>query len=124
MNKYFILLISLVFMFFTGCKKEQEEFSLVGKTYAAFFIADTDGDWYKVWRFISDTEIEEVTKENDPVSGGIIGEPEPGTYNLEYPRLFVNDKYLQYECDFIDETCFRTKFSGGGMTKILEFHQL
>ena len=112
----FLLPLLTVLLVFSGCSDDGEpEFSLVGKTYAAFNYSAYDlfgekYDVYKVWRFISDTEVEQSARENSP-TGDFIGDIETGTYILDYPNLEV--KILDgisnnsYECEFIDENTFR-----------------
>ena len=117
-------LVSIVSLFLVGCKKEKEEFSLVGKTYAGFSHNAITFDVYKSWRFISDTEIEETSRNNAP-DGHIIGNPRLGTYILNYPKLIVkvnnsNDIERTYECEFINETCFRASLF---QDEITEFTQ-
>ena len=126
MKKIILLIsISIVSLFvFTGCSKEKEEFSLVGTTWAAYHyhyngIPPFDSyDVYRVWRFISDTEIEETSRTNGP-TGGLIGKPVVGTYLLKYPKLTVTITETTlldeveinvYECEFIDKQTFRTVY--------------
>lgn len=117
MRKVFLLLPLLVALFvFSGCSKDDEpEFSLVGKTYAAFSYSAYDifgekYDVYKVWRFISDTEVEQSSRENSP-TGDFIGDIVTGTYTLNYPNLKVQIlegvSNNSYECEFINENTFR-----------------
>lgn len=118
MKKVLFFLALTLPLIFISCSKEDDEpsFSLKGKTYAAFYYSAYDifGEQYnvyKVWRFISDTEVEQSSRENSP-TGGFIGDVEKGIYTLNYPKLNVqildgisNNKY---ECDFLDENTFRS----------------
>jgi hypothetical protein len=123
MKKLLFLLAIALPLVFTSCSKDDDEsFSLKGKTYAtANYSATIFGETYtayKVWRFISDTEVEQSTRKNSP-TGTFIGDVEKGTYTLNYPKLNVqildgvsNNKY---ECDFLDENTFRSYwYSFGG----------
>lgn len=113
---------------FTSCSKDEEEFSLVGKTYAAFSyhsnayngtIIQTDGyDAYDVYRFISDTECEVSTRKNSP-TGGIIGDIDIDTYTLDYPTIKIkcNEEYTATGT-FINQETFRITWKNG---KILEY---
>ncbi|MCM1502292.1 MAG: hypothetical protein NC115_06450 [Bacteroidales bacterium] len=132
MKKFITLtLIAVATLLLAGCKKEKKEFSLVGKTFAAYggrstsFLGGVPYDTYEVWRFISDTEIETSTKKNSP-QGSLIGDPVMGTYVLNYPQIIVkiNNKYEDtYYCEFIDYKTFRAIDETTFVTITLEFHQ-
>lgn len=116
-------LVSIVSLFLVGCKKDNkpEEFSLVGKTYAGFSHSAFTYDVYCSWRFISETEVEETSRNNAP-DGPIVGNARIGTYTLNYPRLIVkvddpNNIERTYECEFINETCFRTSLFENKITE-------
>lgn len=112
----FALSILTVVFTFCGCSDDgEQDFSLVGETYAAFDYSSYDifgdrYDVYKVWRFISETEVEETSRENSPI-GDIIGDVEKGTYLVDYPnmkvRILDGVSNNSYECEFIDENTFR-----------------
>ncbi|MCM1176698.1 MAG: hypothetical protein NC308_09680 [Clostridium sp.] len=132
MKKFITLtLIAIIIMLLAGCKKEKEEFSLVGKTFAAFNYSMTlwgeKSDVYKIWRFVSETEVEESGRENSP-QGAIIGKLYYGTYTLDYPHLnaLINTgatSKTEFQCEFISETCFRTQwYDLSGRLEIHEFH--
>lgn len=88
-----LLLILVTSMFFISCSKESLEenievpktFSLSGKNYGAFAYTSklfgVQYDVYWVYRFISETEFERTSRENN-LKGSLIGEPEYGTYKL------------------------------------------
>ena len=124
-----IIILSLISVFslltITGCKKENkpEEFTLIGKTFAAFNYHFLDEDVYTVWRFVSETEVERTSRRNSP-QGGLIGNIYYGTYILDYPNLNVSIPQLaEYKCEFISETCFRTQwYNTSGKIEIHEFH--
>lgn len=84
-----LLLILVTSMFFISCSKENIEvpktFSLSGKNYGAFGYSyklfGVQYDVYWVYRFISETEFEITSRENN-LRGSLIGEPKYGTYKL------------------------------------------
>ena len=124
MKKILFLLAILPMFIFISCSSDDDKsFSLTGKTYATLDHTTHDifGEpytVYKVWRFVSDTEVEQSSRKNSP-TGKFIGDVEKGTYTLDYPKLNVqiidgvsNNKY---ECDFLDENTFRSYwYSIGG----------
>lgn len=124
-NFLFLLAIALPLVLTSCSKDDDESFSLKGKTYATlnYSAHDIFGEpytVYKVWRFISDTEVEQSSRENSP-TGKFIGDVEKGTYTLNYPKLNVqildgvsNNKY---ECDFLDENTFRSYWYSIGGSK-------
>lgn len=126
MKKLLFLLAITLPLVLTSCSKDDDEsFSLKGKTYAtldysAYDIFGEPYTVYKVWRFISDTEVEQSSRENSP-TGKFIGDVTKGKYTLNYPKLSVqildgvsNNKY---ECDFLDENTFRSYWYNIGGNK-------
>lgn len=125
-----LLLLSAMLLTVVSCDKDDEPFSLKGKTYAAV------GDWleetltgaepaYRVWRFISDTEVEETIRAYSP-TGKVSGGLDFGTYTLDYPILTVQIQLAEdytkiYECEFIDEDTFRNYYYFGGAQQMYEF---
>ncbi|MCM1176703.1 MAG: hypothetical protein NC308_02945 [Clostridium sp.] len=131
MKKFITLtLIAVATLLLAGCNKEKKEFSLVGKTFASFDYSLTifgeKSDVYIVWRFVSETEVEESSRENSP-QGAIIGKLDYGTYTLDYPHLNISINNgiskNEYECAFISETCFRTQwYNTTGDLTVHEFY--
>ena len=124
-----LLLLSAMLLTVVSCDKDDEPFSLKGKTYAAptFTITIIDESYiaYKTWRFISDTEVEETSRKNSS-TGNITGNPKKGTYTLDYPKLTVRiqeteDDLKTYECEFIDKDTFRYYWYLMNEQQIFEF---
>ncbi len=111
-----LLFLFLSTLSFAGCNKDDQEnapLSLTGKTYAAegysvSTIGINPGTYktYKVWQFISDTEVEETLRKNDP-TGPCIGKTKNGIYRLSYPKLVIifsdGTKKQRYESQFLNE---------------------
>lgn len=114
-----LLLLSAMLLTVVSCDKDDEPFSLKGKTYAAVgdFIDEALTEakpTYKVWRFISDTEVEETIRAYSP-TGKVFGGLAFGTYTLDYPILTVQiqlaENYPEIcECEFIDKDTFRNYY--------------
>lgn len=117
-----LLTIMMVVMFNVGvisCSSDDDEdnFSLVGKTYAAFAYHSSaidvagihlDGyDAYWVYRFTSATECERQARKGSP-TGGIIGDIDKCTYTLNYPTITIVNGTSTITGTFIDQNTFRT----------------
>lgn len=119
--------MSLV-LFSTSCKKDdndsEEKFSLKGKTYATYAYKGGGQvilnyeiptyDAYRVFRFISDNEFEDCSRENSPIGGKLIGDIDTATYELDYPNIkfIFKNSNKDMEGSFIDENTFRCKGRG------------
>ncbi|MCM1176700.1 MAG: hypothetical protein NC335_02970 [Bacteroides sp.] len=115
MKKFITLtLIAITTLLLAGCKKEKEEFSLVGKTFIC-----PRASHYVIWKFISETEMERSLRTGSP-EGPFLRKPKSGSYSLNYPYLIVTVDGITYNCDFIDETSFRTH---DDYDILMEFHQ-
>ena len=116
MKKLF-LLFTVVSLMFAGCSKSDDiidEFSLSGKTYAAYayqgggFFGSDNYDVYWVYKFISENKVESTSRQVSP-KGGIIGEIDIYTYSLNYPTLKIyREDGTITTATFIDENTFRT----------------
>ena len=104
-----------------SCTKEgKEDFTLVGKTYAATSYVDhpTGGGQpytiYYVIRFTSESTTEHASRKNG-VHGSLIGYIVNGTYTLNYPNIHIEYEdagHRVIDGVFIDETCFRRTDTG------------
>jgi len=104
-----------------SCSKDNEEnFSLVGKTYAAtYYVTNPTGGGapytiYYVLRFTSDKTVEACSRKNS-VHGSLIGDISNGTYTLNYPNIHIeydDAGHRVIDGVFIDETCFRRTDTG------------
>lgn len=104
-----------------SCTKDNDEnFSLVGKTYAATSYVDhpTGGGQpytiYFVIRFTSERTTEHAARKNG-VHGSLIGDINNGTYTLNYPNIHIEYEdagHRVIDGVFIDETCFRRNDTG------------
>ncbi len=117
-----IIILSLISVFslltITGCKKENkpEEFTLVDKVYATL----SYGSIYEVWEFRSPTEVKMVYRKGSPNGGVSISEY--GTYNLDYPFLFVTIGDNKFQCEFVNEKLFKTEWERSGIIEKHEFY--
>ena len=124
-----LLLLSAMLLTVVSCDKDDEPFSLKGKTYAAVgdFIDEAltgAKPTYRVWRFISDTEVEETIRAYSP-TGKVFGGLYFGTYTLDSiltVQIQLAEDYTKiYECEFIDEDTFRNYYYFGGAQQMYEF---
>ena len=124
-----LIMVAFLSIGLVSCSKDNDEdnFSLVGSTYAAFaYHMDAtefagfhyDGyDAYWVYRFISPTQCEAQTREGSP-TGRIIGDITTCTYTLDYPTITIKQGNATFIGTFLDKNTFRTQVSGGTMEYI------
>ena len=127
-NLSVIMMIATLSIGFISCGSDddEDEFSLVGKTYAAFAYHSSamdvaglhfDGyDAYWVYRFTSTTECERQSRKGSP-TGGIIGDIDKCTYTLNYPTITIVNGTSTITGTFIDQNTFRT----GSGSNVLEY---
>ncbi len=118
------MVISAILLGVVSCKKEEEKekpFSLVGKSYSAYayrgggFFNDDYYDVYRVYRFVSETEVEKTARKSNP-KGGIIGDIDNYTYTLDYPTITIKyDNGVKREGKFIDKKNFRFEYKDGSV---------
>lgn len=124
-----IAIVFAVFSFTSCSKDEKDEFSLVGKTYAAFsyhsnaykgtYLQSDGYDVYKVYRFISDKEVESSSRKNSP-TGGIIGDIDKYPYTLNYPTIKIELGTFTAEGTFLDENTFRVTWANGDINEFIK----
>ena len=126
-NFMLITLMMILSAGFTSCGDDEDEFSLVGKTYAACVTHIDSGyfggfyydgyDMYWVYKFTSETQCELSTREDSP-TGGIIGNIEKGTYTLDYPTITISiEGYNVMKGTFVDNKTIRYETK----ERVLEF---
>ena len=113
----FVTITSL--LLFSSCDKnkdQEKEFTLVDKVYATL----SYGSIYEVWEFRSPTEVKMVYRKGSPNGGVSISEY--GTYNLDYPFLFVTIGDNKFQCEFVNEKLFKTEWERSGIIEKHEFY--
>jgi hypothetical protein len=108
-----ILFFAIISFLFTGCSKDEDDevFSVVGKTYAAYAYLGGGGsagafyDVYWVYKFISDNEVERTERKVSPT--GEIRTIENCTYVLNYPDLTITRGSSINTATFVDQNTFR-----------------
>ncbi|MCR5037180.1 MAG: hypothetical protein K6A73_07660 [Bacteroidales bacterium] len=123
MKRLLLIISAMIMLLFSGCKKSEDKqnFSLVGKTYAATQYFGSYGSIvdpytaYYVIRFTSNSTIECSDRENG-IHGPLLGTGRivTGSYSLSYPNIHLeyDDPTLStvhhsINAVFIDESCFR-----------------